>query len=596
MALVSEGMGLKEANTASVFVRELATLLAKALGNRKRSKYMDEHMRGAKAILKYIKNGGEVKMQMIDTEDAELFAKILKNQRVPYVIAGEKDGKTVFVTRACDDKKLEQAWNIYADEIKVGFKEMTPHEFLNTHAEQEVCQAKGFSEIELEVFRKEAAAVGFNYAVVGNEDVKGKYDILYSKGDAANMTQAMKATAYEMSGADGKEYINELQKSLDMKKDIIARTKNKETIYLINQDDSSKFAIIENGVLTEHNLSIEEKTGRDGNKKQVVKDKTKRIYPFGNRELTKTMRSYGKCAEVSAETMRFIDGFDSAGGVVVKDPDKIQAAFESVADAAKKSGKVYNAYVGRKGNADFDKILTLTDINNNDLLEVTRGLQAAGIDYLTVGGDLVYKEKDKSTVDSVLKDTLYNDKFFEQAFEDKCYYEGRAPEGFRLESIKSPVYIMSVYNPSYVVRLDKKGLTVLDHGKEQLSIPVDAPDFAEKRNALLQSMDGIAIVTEKELSETPDRAALIESRAAVKDNEASKQYYKIYKQKKEEFIRSDVNDMNPADREIAKTYLEHDIKITYVDRTFMEKITDMDFGKKMQETRETRTRSTDIDM
>ena len=595
MALVSEGMGLKEANTASVFVRELATLLAKALGSRKKSRYMDEHLRGAKAILKYIKNGGEIKTQIIDTEDAELFAKILKNQRVPYVIAGEKDGKTVFVTRDCDDKKLEQAWDIYADEIKVGFKEMTPHEFLNTHAEQEVCQAKGFSEIELEVFRKEAATIGFNYAVVSNEDIKEKYDILYSKGDAANMTQAMKATAYEMSGADGKEYIDELQKSLNMKKDIIARAKNKEIIYLVNQNDSSKFAIIENGVLTEHNLSIEEKTGRDGNKKQVVKDRTKRIYPFGNRELTKTMRSYGKCAEVSAETMRFIDGFDSAGGVVVKDPDKIQETFENVADAVKKSGRVYNAYVGRKGNADFDKILTLTDIDNNDLLEVTRGLQAAGIDYLTVGGDLVYKEKDKSTVDFVLKDTLYKDKSFEQAFEDKCYYEGRAPEGFRLESIQSHVYVMSVYNPSYVVRLDEKGLTVLDHGKEQLSIPADAPDFAEKRNVLLQSMNGIAIVTEKELSEAPDRAALIESRAAVKDNEASKQYYKIYKQKKEEFIRSDANDMNPADREIAKTYLEHDIKITYVDRTFAEKIPDMDFGKKMQETRETRKRSTDVD-
>ena len=65
-------------------------------------------------------------------------------------------------------------------------------------------------------------------------------------------------------------------------------------------------------------------------------------------------------------------------------------------------------------------------------------------------------------------------------------------------------------------------------------------------------------------------------------------------EEKQEFINTNVSEMNLTDKEIAKTYLDHEIKVTYVDRTLSEKIIDMDFGKKMQETRET-TKRTEVE-
>ena len=595
MATVSEGMGLKESNTLSVFTRQLMLLLAQALRNKKRGKYMDEHMKGAKALLKHIKKGGQVNMQMVPAEDAELFAKILKNQRVPFVIVGEKDGKAIFATRDCDNKILEQVWDIYADEIKVGFKEMTPHEFINTHAEQEVCQSTGYSEIELEVFRKEAAKVGFNYAVVGNADEKGKYDILYAQNDADKAEKAFKGMAYEMSGPDGKEYAQELQKSLDTKKDIMARSKGKKEIYIASQNNPNKFAVIRDGVLTEHTLTIEEKVGRDGKKKQVVKDKTKRTNPFGNRELSKLMNSYGKCAELPMEAFGFIAGFDSAGGAIISDVEALPKALDQISDRVKTAEHIYNPYAGRKNSVYFDKIRTLSNLEPVEFAEITKALEKEGITYTAVNGDLAYLESDKKTVDKILNETLYKYKDFTTKFNDKVYLEGRGPVGFNLNNLSEPTYMMSVQNPDYVIKMDDNGITVLDKGKETLKIDKKSLDFESKREMLLGSMDDFAIVTKSELEAAGDmKSTLIEERAAAKDNDASYQYYKDYKQKKQEFIDTNVSEMNLTDKEIAKTYLDHEIKVTYVDRTLSEKIIDMDFGKKMQETRET-TKRTEVE-
>ena len=95
MALVSEGLGLKQAESTSTFLKQIAILLAQAIKDGKKKGYLDEHMQGAKAILKHINHGKQTSYQLVDTRDAALFEKLLQNRRVPYVRLQDMNGKTL---------------------------------------------------------------------------------------------------------------------------------------------------------------------------------------------------------------------------------------------------------------------------------------------------------------------------------------------------------------------------------------------------------------------------------------------------------------------------------------------------------------------
>ena len=72
MPTVSEGLGMKEASTTSTFLRQMSILLAQAIRNSKKHGYVDEHMKGARAILKHINRGGSTRYQMVKPEDRSL--------------------------------------------------------------------------------------------------------------------------------------------------------------------------------------------------------------------------------------------------------------------------------------------------------------------------------------------------------------------------------------------------------------------------------------------------------------------------------------------------------------------------------------------
>ena len=195
MALVSEGIGIKEADATSVFIKQLMILLAQAIREEKKQGYIDEHMKGAKTILKHMKSGGKTAYQTVDAGDAAVFEKLLQNQRVAYVRLQEMEGKVSFVTKDSDKAQMEKVWELFAAELKIAFQEQTPLEFIHDNVNQNVCQALGYTEAEVEVFCREAAQIGFNYSVVAGE-AQGLFDILYAEKDKDTATKALKAMQY----------------------------------------------------------------------------------------------------------------------------------------------------------------------------------------------------------------------------------------------------------------------------------------------------------------------------------------------------------------------------------------------------------------
>ena len=173
MPTASEDLAIKEITTTSTFLRQMAILLAQAIRTEKKQNYQEEHLKGTKAILKHIRRGKDVKYQVVPKEDVALFEKILKHKRVPYVQITTPTKETVFLTRDSDSKLVEQAWELLAAELKIGLKEQTLQEFLNENVGQTICQMTGYSEVELEVFRREVAKQGFHYAVIENEKQSG---------------------------------------------------------------------------------------------------------------------------------------------------------------------------------------------------------------------------------------------------------------------------------------------------------------------------------------------------------------------------------------------------------------------------------------
>ena len=121
MPTVSEGLGMKEVTTTSTFLRQMLILLAQAINNNRKRGYVDEHMKGVKAILKHVNGGGTTLYQMVKSEDTAIFEQILKNKRIPFVQMAVQDGNKIFITRDTDSKLLEQAWEILASELKIGF-------------------------------------------------------------------------------------------------------------------------------------------------------------------------------------------------------------------------------------------------------------------------------------------------------------------------------------------------------------------------------------------------------------------------------------------------------------------------------------------
>ncbi len=587
MATVSEGIGMKEMNSTSTFLKQLAIILAQAIKNGKRNGYRDEHRNGARAILKHINNGGKVSYQRIDLEDVALFEKILQNKRIPYVKLNDWNGKSTLVTRDIDNKLVEQTVELFSEQLKIGFTEQAPQDFLHNHVGQTIGQSLSYTEAELEVFRKEAAAIGFTYAVVGNEKEKGKYDILYSKRDKDAVAKALKGIEYEFSGDDGVVYQKAIEESIAIKNSILKASKEKpnEMIYIVNAKNPMQFLTIEHGIMIEHNLSIQEKKGRNGQIEKFIKDKSVKTNPFGNRELTQAMKKLGECIIVPKEVMSFISGFDSANNVIVADLSELSTALNKMEkDIAAKVYLCFSSMVTRNGSTSFEKVHTLTDIPTEDMLKLMEELNKENIDVIVVGNDLAFKEKDKITVEQVLDKTIYHGMNFMERWKAMVYYEGRGLEGMNLENLSEPVYIISAKNPEYVLKLDNIGYSLLQNGETVMELGRAEPKFGQQLEAMIHSMEDIAVISEKEAKRSPEeRVKIIEERISIKENEASRQYYRTYKEKKEQFLNSDLESMSLTDREIMKRYMAHKIEFTYIDRTFTERVMDKEFNNKIKE-------------
>ena len=83
---------------------------------------------------------------------------------------------------------------------------------------------------------------------------------------------------------------------------------------------------------------------------------------------------------------------------------------------------------------------------------------------------------------------------------------------------------------------------------------------------------------------------LIEERAEIKENAASKQYALNYEERKERFLNADFETMPPEEQELIRRCFEHKTVISFVDRSLGERMSDRVLQEQLME--HTKTRKT----
>ncbi len=354
MPLVSENLGNQDADTTSVFLRQMAVLLTQIINDTKnQSGYLLDSMQGAKVLNQHLQKGGKVLFHPIPADDSVLFETLLRSQRIPFVKVAEENNKAYYATRDIDRKKVSHVFELYVDEIKKGFREFTPAEFIQDNAGKNIFRAKNYTEAELMVFRKEAAELGFSYAVAGNENHPEHFDILYSERDVEFAGTALKGLEYEFSGMEGVHYRMMLEQSIQVKDEILSEAKrNPEQMqYIVSQNDPMHFATIKEGVLTEHSLSLKEKKDRIGETYFFVEDNIRKTQPFGNKELTNVLKKLGTGFLTPEADMTFVKDFDKSGRAIVTDEKEMAEVLTELKNQSK-TGRypLYQPYLDRYSN------------------------------------------------------------------------------------------------------------------------------------------------------------------------------------------------------------------------------------------------------
>ena len=112
----------------------------------------------------------------------------------------------------------------------------------------------------------------------------------------------------------------------------------------------------------------------------------------------------------------------------------------------------------------------------------------------------------------------------------------------------------------------------------------NSPNFEEQLEAMMESMEEIAVLSQQEIELSPEkRVRLIEERAGRKENAASWQYALSYEERKERFLNTDYEAMPPEEQELIRRCFEHKTVISFVDRSFGERMNDRVLQEKMLE-------------
>lgn len=435
---VSDNMGANSAQQAVNYTVDVAKQLLdmlEAFLKRSRKKYK-EASKGVKALADHMKKGGQTNILPIPEDKVALFESFLKAEHVPFVILKDhNNGQVLFQTRDTDSKVVERAFKRFDNLYTRSTQEFRLDEFLNMHRGEQMCEINRVSELELEMFRREAADKknGLSFSVIHDEHNKKLFSIVVTGQDFKSATETLKGVHFDLNAPDVQGYTSKLNDAILLKNEIYDNhKKDPEKRQIILSKNPNRFITVEKGTLYVHSLSKKKVKGRNGQEFYEVTDDVKSKRPFGNMDLIEALTGLGEFKMGTNADIAYIQSFDKEGRAVC-DGD----AFHKYSENFKKQDFTdfncsYSHLRVNEQHITRDKAVTLQRIEPFYMNQILAELESHNISHYARGSNIAFSAEDMKQVENVLDKTLYKDMSAREKFEARNFYEQRATNDYKV--------------------------------------------------------------------------------------------------------------------------------------------------------------------
>lgn len=575
-----------------------------------RTNYTNEDMRGVKTLLEHLQSGGNVNMSSVDLKDSEAIGTILKSMNVPYVCMRDGDtDKCVVITRDTErDRNLtREAFRRFAVDRGADLQQIKIDELLQANENKQIKHADKLTPEQLEVFKERMKNYKGQYAIVRNRQDNKCYDLYYPNKCSREVENALKDMVYDFTGEKGAKYNLDVQTYLNKRSEFAEKLfpGEGETLYLVSKSDPTRFITVTDDGYAIHRAKATAFKGKDGKEHLTMTDKFPIRHSILDRmELMDNIKDFVPDAVLLTEAEMGIVSSVSSNGACLFAPDhEFGAKYQALAGLLNSRKSDMPVSPIRSDFIEKPMLTSYIKLSKEQLDSVVTELKKSGLDRQLAWADdgatfsIAFPEENtkmQGIVDSVLFGGLSE----LDSINQKMYQEGRAVDDFN----KPGFAIFDAASPGATIFTTEKGVSIAgikdgisdkltDEQSENREYNRNDPEFGANVAGLIKSMkEPVALkVSEYDLMQT-DRerfTQILTARIPSKfDTPAEKEYYK-HDTEKDKAIRNEIHkrdnaidakDLPQRSQDALKKFEDLEIRDLYVERTFTEKITEMDFA------------------
>lgn len=552
--------------------------------------YIDNSKESAKALIKHLKSGKNIDNIIVDKADADIMRQCLEYYHVPFISVYKLyDGKEqeIIIIRDKDKTTAEKAVERFNMLKGIGI-EMPADKFAEYNLGKDISTIQGLDEITLELFKRHAKEEKLTFSVQQNETEKCKWDIYVMQKDKDACDKLLKKAVWELSGDNGKKLAFDIESYIRNRDDFDAKLRpNKgETLYVVDNKNPTNFISVTRDGYSTHSITLD----NNGN----LTDVHSPIKPAYNRcNLLDLVSSLHKPVILFSDEYKLVTGIDAKGKANTISKNEFENELSILRNNLQMREDYFHNNFDVHDEIKREDIIIVRNLSEEQCKEIYTSISDKS-NVCVIDGELAYLSHNKETVEPVLDKILYKDMDGLQKKELQLYHEGRGNI-----SLASPIsdnqYLLDADNPKVNITITPTGFALIENGKVVLENErLSDPDYDAH---LLQAIDTLTMpvaLSESEMKlPSEQKMAIIISRIPSKQESVTADYLQKNPERQMDtiinlsYIDNYHADFPLSDREQEavdklKQYKYVDV---YVDRTIVEKITDLTVEKKVKSER-----------
>lgn len=591
---------------------EIAQLLARILSNlSERAEFTKESNEGIKALLKHIQKGKQLDYTPIAKEDAQMVDEILRNSKIPYVMAFDsKAGHVILMTRDSDRKALEDVLNQYAIKKGTELQEIEVNDFLKAYEGREIRVEKNLDAAFVELYREKAKQYDCIYSVVESTENPGKFEIMYPREKERGCENAMKDVAYDFSGEDGRDFKHRITENIRTREDFKnnLRPAGDETVFVCSKKDPTRFLAITKDGFSVHDIqTMREKLSEGGSNVRLVDKNTASFNTFDKEKLGKYLDIIKEPVMLTADEFNIVKGISISGKASFIKDEEFKAAYQKLLETLDSREIGYPKRLAESAGLKKEAITGYENLYGSQVDEIEDRLMGTGLEkYLIQGTDqdrisIAFPERLKDKMSPIIEDVLYKDLEGYEKMQKELLYQGRGT----LDIHKAEDIVIDAALPGVALFFDKDCMNIVQRATEEeraqgkKNIPLDRIDrgdplYDEKVSKIISSMKEVVVIDKDEYrgksGDEAELSKLIRSRIPSEHKtDAVNEYEKFIEEHQKsmyEAIHKQANDTDHMDeltekqQEAVRAHYSRSYEDIYVSRSIAEKVTTMDFSDK----------------